>query len=72
MADGWQTYPVELKGGLITNVAPLQQGLNFPGSARQLRNFEPSVEGGYRRVLGYTKYDDNEITGTGLVRGVTY
>ena len=55
--DAWQTYPVEFRGGLITNLSPLQQGINAPGSARILRNFEPSVEGGYRRIEGYDKYD---------------
>ena len=72
MADNWQTYPVEFRGGLVTNLSPIQQGINLPGSARQLRNFEPSVEGGYRRISGFTKYDDNTVTGTGLVRGVMY
>ena len=61
MADAWQTYPVELRGGLITNLSPLQQGINAPGSARILRNFEPSVEGGYRRIEGYDKFDSNLI-----------
>jgi len=56
--DKWQTYPVEFRGGLITNLSPLQQGVNAPGSARILRNYEPSVEGGYRRIEGYSKYDD--------------
>ena len=55
--DKWQTYPVEFRGGLVTNLSPLQQGINAPGSARILRNFEPSVEGGYRRIEGYDKYD---------------
>ena len=55
--DAWQTYPVEFRGGLITNLSPLQQGTQAPGSARILRNFEPSVEGGYRRIEGYDKYD---------------
>ena len=56
--DKWQTYPVEFRGGLITNLSPLQQGVNAPGSARILRNYEPSVLGGYRRIEGYAKYDD--------------
>lgn len=72
MADNWQTYPVEFRGGLVTNLSPIQQGINLPGSARQLRNFEPSVEGGYRRISGFTKYDDTTVTGTGLIRGVMY
>jgi len=63
MADGWETYPVEFRGGLVTNLAPIQQGINMPGSARQLRNFEPSVSGGYRRVSGYAKYAPNALTG---------
>jgi hypothetical protein len=59
--DAWQTYPVEFRGGLITNLSPLQQGINAPGSARILRNYEPSVEGGYRRIEGYDKFDSNII-----------
>lgn len=27
MADAWQTYPFEFRGGLITNLAPTQQGV---------------------------------------------
>jgi hypothetical protein len=61
MATTRLTYPVEFTGGLITNLSPLQQGANAPGSARILKNFEPSVEGGYRRVLGYTKYNSSVI-----------
>jgi len=61
LADAWKTYAVEFRGGLISNLSPLQQGLNAPGSARILRNFEPSVEGGYRRIEGYDKYDSNLI-----------
>lgn len=56
-----QTYPIEFRGGLVTNMSPLQQGINMPGSARILRNFEPSIEGGYRRIEGYDKYDSNLI-----------
>ena len=55
--DGWSTFPVELKGGLVTDKSLLQQGINLPGSARILRNFEPSIQGGYRLVEGYAKYD---------------
>ena len=71
MADRWQTYPVEFRGGLITNLSPLQQGVNAPGSARILRNFEPSIEGGYRRIEGYDKYDSNLIPpyGASVVHG---
>jgi|DEB0MinimDraft_3_1074331.scaffolds.fasta_scaffold00068_18 hypothetical protein len=69
--DGWETFSVELRGGLITNLSPLQQGVNRPGSARRLINFEPSIEGGYKKVKGYVKYDDTMIPpyGSVLVHG---
>ena len=71
--DAWQTYPVEFRGGLITNLSPLQQGTNAPGSARILRNFEPSVEGGYRRIEGFDKYDSAIIPpyGAPVVHGAS-
>lgn len=69
--DKWQTYPIEFKGGLISNLSPLQQGIQAPGSARILRNYEPSVEGGYGRILGYTKYDNALVPyyGAAVVQG---
>jgi hypothetical protein len=71
MPTQWQTFPVEMRGGLITNVSPLQQGINFPGSARSLINFEPSIEGGYRRIEGYNKFDEDPVPlyGEPLVQG---
>tara|TARA_R110001606_G_scaffold167301_1_gene311712 strand:- start:487 stop:2472 length:1986 start_codon:yes stop_codon:yes gene_type:complete len=68
MPTGWQTFPVEFKGGLITNVSPLQQGINNMGSARELRNFEPSIEGGYRRVKGFIKYNSVVVPSYGSPR----
>jgi len=56
MATQWQTFPVPFTGGLITNISPLQQGINNVGSANQLQNFEPSLDGGYKKVAGYTKF----------------
>jgi hypothetical protein len=38
----------------------------MPGSARILRNFEPSIEGGYKRILGYDKYDLDIIPPYGI------
>lgn len=71
MADGWQTFPVEFRGGLVTNISPLQQGVNFPGSAQRLRNFEPSTDGGYRRIKGFSKWDSTLVGGSsGRIRGV--
>lgn len=71
MPTQWGTFPVEVRGGLVTNLSPLQQGINSPGSARRLVNFEPSIEGGYRRIEGYTKYDTAFVPpyGSPLVQG---
>jgi len=66
MADLWQTYAFEFKGGLVSNLSPLQQGINAPGSARLLKNFEPSTEGGYRRIEGFDKYDSAFVPAYGL------
>lgn len=71
MATGWAPFPLELKGGLISNMSRLQQGIKSPGSARTLINFEPSVKGGYRRINGYAKYDSNAVPvfGESVVQG---
>ena len=71
MPTQWQTFPIEFQGGLVTNISPLQQGINAPGSARRLINFEPSIQGGYRRIEGFTKYDSSTIPpyGTPLIQG---
>lgn len=61
MPTRWTSYPVDITGGLITNISPIQLGLKFPGAARNLTNFEPSIQGGYRRINGYTKYDSNQV-----------
>ena len=63
MPDNLQTYAFEFKGGLVSNLAPLQHGIQQPGTARVLKNFEPSVEGGYKKILGYTKFDSNIVPG---------
>lgn len=68
MADKWQTYPFEFRGGLVTNLSPLQHGIQLPGSARILRNFEPSIEGGYRRIEGFAKYDSAFVPSYGTPR----
>jgi len=61
MPTAWDTFPVEVRGGLITNISPLQQGMTAPGSARNLINFEPSIEGGYRRIQGYNKFEEDYV-----------
>ena len=42
------------EGGLVLNRSTF---LMQPGEALVLENFEPDVEGGYRRIEGYDKYD---------------
>lgn len=78
MPTRWNTFPIECKEGLITNLPPIQQGLKLPGSASRLVNFEPSVQGGYRRINGFTKWDANivptvssssQILGVGFFEG---
>ena len=41
------------EGGLILNRSTF---LMQPGEALELRNFEPDIEGGYRRISGFSKY----------------
>ena len=50
-----QPYTVAVNGGLVksANVIDL---LKTPGVAKDLRNFEVSIEGGYRRINGYQKF----------------
>ena len=52
-------YTASCGGGLILNkdVYNMQ-----PGEALQLVNFEPSVEGGYRRLNGTEKYNSTIVT----------
>lgn len=70
MPTQWQTFPVEFKGGLISNMSPLQQGISAVGSAVLLQNFEPSKFGGYKKVLGYSKYIAGVVAGSGPILGV--
>jgi len=61
----WTTFPMEFKGGLISNLTPLQQGTNAIGSATILQNFESDREGGYSKLKGYTKFSNTAVPGTG-------
>tara|TARA_R110002050_G_scaffold547_1_gene3976 strand:- start:217 stop:2352 length:2136 start_codon:yes stop_codon:yes gene_type:complete len=54
MADQLATLPVPCSGGLLNNVDPLTHGGQLPGSAYRMINYEPSLQGGYRRISGYT------------------
>ena len=69
MATQWQTFPIQFKGGLMSNVSPLQQGTNNIGSATILQNFEPNKEGGYSKLKGFTKFSTTVVPGSGVVLG---
>lgn len=70
MATRWDTFPVKFEGGLTTNVGRIEQGIQFPGSATILQNFEADIQGGYTRILGYQKYSSTAVTGSGQIFGV--
>ena len=55
MPDQSQLQPAAFncEGGLVLNKSTF---LMQPGEALELRNFEPDIEGGYRRINGFSKY----------------
>jgi hypothetical protein len=59
--DRWLSRPIACMGGLILNTDVLTQGTALVGSAKILQNFEPGLEGGYRRISGYTKFDSATV-----------
>lgn len=70
MGDRWNTFTINLEGGLIENLSELEQGINLPGSLRDGYNFEPSTIGGYKKINGFAKFDTNVVTGSGDILGV--
>lgn len=70
MATQWQTFPIEFRGGLISNLSPLQQGTNAVGSATLLQNFEVNKEGGYSKIKGYEKFSNTTVLGSGPILGL--
>ena len=54
MPDLSQTSPAAFncQGGLVLNRSTF---LMQPGEALELQNFEPDIEGGYRRINGFSK-----------------
>tara|TARA_R110000803_G_scaffold69950_2_gene132582 strand:+ start:133 stop:1884 length:1752 start_codon:yes stop_codon:yes gene_type:complete len=63
MADQSQTQPVAFncEGGLVLNRSSFMMQ---PGEALVLENFEPDVEGGYRRINGYRKFVNHIVPQT--------
>jgi len=70
MATQWNTFPIEFKGGLISNLSALQQGANAVGSATILQNFEANKEGGYSKIRGFEKFSTSTVPGQGEVVGL--
>ena len=59
MADMLNPFVVNFRGGLVLNKSQFEME---PGEAMELRNFEPDIGGGYRRISGFVKFNTNEIT----------
>ena len=60
MPDESQVQPVAFncEGGLVLNRSTFMMKA---GEALELQNFEPDVEGGYRRINGFRKYINHEL-----------
>jgi len=63
MPDSSQVQPVAFncEGGLVLNRSTFMMK---PGEALELQNFEPDIEGGYRRINGFTKLVTNIVPQT--------
>ena len=63
MADLSETaaFPFICEGGLVANRSTF---IMQPGQAIQLENFEPDIEGGYRRISGYRKHIEQVVPHT--------
>ena len=62
-----QPVVVSLGGGLILDRDDLSLP---PGAATTLQNFEPSVQGGYRRLSGSSKWNSNQVNGSNTILGL--
>jgi hypothetical protein len=69
MPDTSEIAPLKITcaGGLVLDRTPDSMP---PGAALTLQNFEPNINGGYRRMDGYTPYSSTALTGTGKVLGI--
>ena len=56
-----QPFTVACEGGLVTASNQIDL-LRRPGVATELENFEVAIEGGYRRVSGFTKFGEGSAT----------
>ena len=62
MADNLRTFATPCQGGLVLNQDPLTQGSQLAGTATRMINYEPALNGGYRRISGFTN-TYGEVTG---------
>jgi len=69
MVDSVSTFRAVCRGGLNTGADVLSLGEESPGSAIQLLNYEPNLEGGYRRLTGFAN-NFGTVPGTGSVLGI--
>ena len=71
MPDTSEIKPVvvSLGGGLILDRDDLSLP---PGAAITLQNFEPSVQGGYRRLSGTAKWNSNQVNGSEKLLGLLH
>jgi len=51
-------FVTSLGGGLVLDKDVFSMS---PGEARELKNFEPDITGGYKKILGTTKYNTNIV-----------
>ena len=65
MPDNTQVQPFSFncEGGLVLNKSTF---IMQPGQALELTNFEPDVEGGYRRINGFSPYIIQQVPATSL------
>jgi hypothetical protein len=63
MPDQSGTQPLQFacQGGLVLNQSTFAMQ---PGFASELINFEPDINGGYRRINGFTRYNTNIVPQT--------
>jgi hypothetical protein len=59
----WESEIVICKGGLSLETDAITSGTTQQGSGKILQNFEAALEGGYRRISGYTKWDTHTVPG---------
>lgn len=69
MVDAVATFKAVCRGGLNTGTDVLSLGEFASGAATQLVNYEPNLEGGYRKINGFA-HNFGTVPGTGSVLGI--